>query len=440
MHKDSQQTICVVGLGYIGLPTAAIFASRGMQVIGVDTNPKVLEAIADGSFHYVEPDLDMLVQASVSSGNLKIQASPQKADVFLIAVPTPVSHDHEVDLSCLDSAIVSVAPFLQKGNLIIIESTVPVGTTEKLSALLATLRQDLQFPHKRAQEQQQKFDIHIAFCPERVLPGQMLKELVGNDRVIGGITKACAEIAQSCYAIFVRGQIKLTDARTAEMCKLAENAFRDVNIAFANELSMVAAKHDIRINELIELANCHPRVNILQPGCGVGGHCIAVDPWFLINTAPQESHLMRAARQVNTDKAQWVLSKAMQATEQIRKIRREESQQKNQQPTEQDIQQIQVACLGITYKADVDDLRESPALEIVEQLAKDTNLQISVVEPNIQALPRSLEKKNISLKPLKEALDQSDLVLVLVDHAEFKNHNYKSVGTQALIDTQGIWN
>lgn len=440
MHKDSQQTICVVGLGYIGLPTAAIFASRGMRVIGVDTNPEVLEAIADGSFRYVEPDLDMLVQASVSNGNLKIQARPQKADVFLIAVPTPVSHDHEADLSCLDSAIASIALFLQKGNLIIIESTVPVGTTERLSALLATLRPDLLFPHEGAQEQQQISDIHIAFCPERVLPGQMLKELVGNDRVIGGITKACAEIAQSCYAIFVRGQIQLTDARTAEMCKLAENAFRDVNIAFANELSMVAAKHDIRINELIQLANCHPRVNILQPGCGVGGHCIAVDPWFLINAAPQESQLMRAARQVNTDKTQWVLSRVRQAIEQIRKIRQEESQKQNQQHTDQDIQQIQIACLGIAYKADVDDLRESPALAIVQQLAKDTNLQISVVEPNIQALPRSLEEKNVKLKPLKEALDHSDLVLVLVDHSEFKNHNYKLVGTQVLIDTQGIWN
>lgn len=439
MHKDSQQTICVVGLGYIGMPTAAIFASRGMRVIGVDTNPKVLEAIVDGSFHYVEPDLDMLVQASVSSGNLKIQAGPQNADVFLIAVPTPVSRNHEADLSCLDSAIASIAPFLQKGNLIIIESTVPVGTTEKLSALLETLRTDLLFPHEGAQEQQQKCDIHIAFCPERVLPGQMLKELVGNDRVIGGITKACAEIAQSCYAIFVRGQIKLTDARTAEMCKLAENAFRDVNIAFANELSMVAAKHDIRINELIELANRHPRVNILQPGCGVGGHCIAVDPWFLINVAPQESHLMRAARQVNTDKTQWVLSKALQALDQIRTMRQEESKKKNQQLAEQDILQIKVACLGITYKADVDDLRESPALAIVEQLAKDATLQISVVEPNIQVLPRSMEEKNVKLKPLKEALDQSDLVLVLVDHSEFKNHNYTQMSTQVLVDIQGIW-
>lgn len=439
MHKDSQQTICVVGLGYIGMPTAAIFASRGLRVIGVDTNPEVLEAIADGSFRYVEPDLDMLVQASVSNGNLKIQARPQKADVFLIAVPTPVSRDHEADLSSLDLAIASVAPFLQKGNLIIIESTIPVGTTEKVSALLATLRPDLLFPHERSQERQQKCGIHIAFCPERVLPGQMLKELVGNDRVIGGITKACAELARSCYAIFVRGQIKLTDARTAEMCKLAENAFRDVNIAFANELSMIAAKQKIEINELIQLANCHPRVNILQPGCGVGGHCIAVDPWFLINSAPQESYLMRTARQVNADKAQWVLSNTMQAIDQIRKIRREEFQKQNQQDTEKSIQQIQIACLGIAYKADVDDLRESPALAIVQQLAEDENLQISVVEPNIQSLPRSLEKEKIKLKPLKEALDQSDLVLVLIDHSEFKNHNYTPMSAQVLIDTQGIW-
>jgi UDP-N-acetyl-D-mannosaminuronic acid dehydrogenase len=457
MHKHDQ-TICVLGLGYIGLPTAAIFASRGLQVVGVDTNPKVVSSIQDGSFHYVEPDLDMLVQASIGSRKLKVQATPTKADVFMLAVPTPVSHNHEADLSNLHAALASIAPFLQKGSLIIIESTVPVGTTEALSVQLAILRPDLRFPQSKTQGQEQKqkkansnsglpmedqeLDVHIAFCPERVLPGKILKELVENDRIIGGITPRCGQVAKECYSIFVQGEIKLSDSRVAEMCKLAENAFRDVNIAFANELSMAADTLNININELITLANCHPRVNILQPGSGVGGHCIAVDPWFLINATPQESHLMRTARQVNLNKTQWVLDKAIKAVEQIEKNRSAQTKQPIQEEVKQNQQgnqAIQIACLGIAYKSDVDDLRESPALAIVESLASNKNLAITVVEPNIKALPSSLQEKKVNLMPLDAAIQQSDLVLILVDHSEFKNHNYTPIGTQLLIDTKGIW-
>ncbi|MGC3339089.1 UDP-N-acetyl-D-mannosamine dehydrogenase, partial [Pseudomonas aeruginosa] len=301
----SFQTISVIGLGYIGLPTAAVFASRQKKVIGVDVNQAAVDTINRGEIHIVEPDLDMVVHAAVTEGYLRATTSPEPADAFLIAVPTPFKHEHEPDLTFIEAASKSIAPVLKKGDLVILESTSPVGATEQMARWLAEFRPDLTFPQTHGETS----DIRVAHCPERVLPGHVLRELVENDRVIGGMSEKCSEAASRLYKIFVKGECIITNARTAEMCKLTENSFRDVNIAFANELSIICDKLDINVWELIRLANRHPRVNILQPGPGVGGHCIAVDPWFIVSKTPDEAKLIRSAREVNDYKPFWVLEK-----------------------------------------------------------------------------------------------------------------------------------
>ncbi|HED7347495.1 TPA: UDP-N-acetyl-D-mannosamine dehydrogenase [Campylobacter coli] len=389
--------ICVIGLGYIGLPTAAVFASRKVKVLGVDINQQAVDTINQGKIHIVESELDILVHAVVKDGYLKAATSPDEADAFIIAVPTPFKgEDHEPNLDYIKAASKSVAKVLKKGNLVILESTSPVGATEQMAKWLADERPDLTFPHQTGEES----DIKIAHCPERVLPGQVIRELVENDRIIGGMTQQCTEQAVSLYKIFVQGECIKTNARTAEMAKLTENSFRDVNIAFANELSILCDKLDINVWELINLANRHPRVNILQPGCGVGGHCIAVDPWFIVHQNPNEAKMIKTAREVNDDKPNFVIQKIKERVK--------------------DISQPKIACLGLAFKPDIDDLRESPALDIVVKLANECANQILAVEPNIKQLPLKLQDKtNIELVSLEQALDKADVIVILVKHREF---------------------
>ncbi|HED7970132.1 TPA: UDP-N-acetyl-D-mannosamine dehydrogenase [Campylobacter jejuni] len=389
--------VCVIGLGYIGLPTAAIFASRKIKVIGVDINQNIVDIINKGKIHIVEPGLDILVHMVVNDGYLKATTLPEEADAFIIAVPTPFKGDnHEPNLDYIEMASKAIAKVLKKGNLVILESTSPVGTTEQMAKWLAEERSDLSFPHQCGEVS----DIKIAHCPERVLPGQVIRELVENDRIIGGMTQKCAEYAIRLYKIFVQGECIMTNARTAEMTKLTENSFRDLNIAFANELSILCDKLDINVWELIKLANRHPRVNILQPGCGVGGHCIAVDPWFIVYQNPNEAKIIKTAREVNDNKPNFVVQKIK------KKIK--------------DILEPKIACLGLAFKPDIDDLRESPALDIVIKLASENASQILVVEPNIKQLPLKLQnKRNIKLVCLSQALDEADVVAVLVRHKEF---------------------
>ena len=422
------QTVSVIGLGYIGLPTAAVFASRKKQVIGVDVNQRAVDTINQGQIHIIEPDLDMLVHAAVTEGYLRATTTPEPADAFLIAVPTPFLVDkekseHEPDLSFIEAASKAIAPVLQKGNLIILESTSPVGATEKMSEWLASARPDLTFPQSYGEAS----DIRIAYCPERVLPGQVLRELVQNDRVIGGMTPKCSELAASLYKTFVQGECVITNARTAEMCKLTENSFRDVNIAFANELSIICDKLDINVWQLIRLANRHPRVNILQPGPGVGGHCIAVDPWFIVSKTPEEARLIRTAREVNDSKPEWVINKVKQVVA--------EYLMANPEKTAKD---VTIACFGLAFKADIDDLRESPAVAITQKISKLHPGRVVAVEPNISELPEMLLGK-IQLICLKDAISEADIIILLVDHIEFKNiklHNVKD--PMSVIDTRGI--
>ncbi|WP_263673827.1 UDP-N-acetyl-D-mannosamine dehydrogenase [Campylobacter sp. CNRCH_2014_0184h] len=389
--------VCVMGLGYIGLPTAAVFASRKVKVLGVDINQQAVDTINQGKIHIVEPELDILVHAVVKDGYLKAATLPDEADAFIIAVPTPFKgEDHEPNLDYIKAASKSVAKVLKKGNLVILESTSPVGATEQMAKWLADERPDLTFPHQIGEES----DIKIAHCPERVLPGQVIRELVENDRIIGGMTQKCTEYATNLYKIFVQGECIKTNARTAEMAKLTENSFRDVNIAFANELSILCDKLDINVWELIKLANRHPRVNILQPGCGVGGHCIAVDPWFIVHQNPNEAKMIKTAREVNDNKPNFVIQKIKERVK--------------------GISQPKIACLGLAFKPDIDDLRESPALDIVIKLANERNNQILAVEPNIKQLPLKLQDKaNIELVSLTQALDEADVVVILVKHKEF---------------------
>ncbi|MBX3671202.1 MAG: UDP-N-acetyl-D-mannosamine dehydrogenase [Rhodocyclaceae bacterium] len=395
--------ISMIGLGYIGLPTATLFASRKKTVIGVDINPRAVETINRGKIHIVEPELDILVHAAVTEGYLRATTDPEAADAFLIAVPTPFTDGHKPDLSYVEAAAKSIAPVLAKGNLVILESTSPVGTTEKLAAWLAAARPDLSFPQQEADAA----DIQIAYCPERVLPGRVVHELVSNDRVIGGMTRRAADMAAALYKTFVEGELVPTAARTAEMCKLTENSFRDVNIAFANELSLICDKLDINVWELIRLANRHPRVNILQPGAGVGGHCIAVDPWFIVDTAPAEARLIRTAREVNDHKPEWVIDKIKSAIV--------DDLAQNPGKTMAD---VRVACLGLAFKPDIDDLRESPALEIAAKVA-GLGCRVMAVEPNIEALPGPIAASGLKFAGLDEALAAADVVCVLVKHAPF---------------------
>lgn len=418
----SFETISVVGLGYIGLPTAAVFASRKKHVIGVDVNRAAVDLINKGQIHIVEPDLDLVVHTAVTEGYLRATTTPEAADAFLIAVPTPFKDDHQPDLSYIESASRAIAPVLKSGDLVILESTSPVGATEQMSAWLAECRPDLTFPQQAGEDS----DIRIAHCPERVLPGHVLRELVQNDRVIGGMTDKCSAAAASLYQIFVEGECVITNARTAEMCKLTENSFRDVNIAFANELSMVCDKLDINVWELIRLANRHPRVNILQPGPGVGGHCIAVDPWFIVSKTPDLANLIRTARTVNDSKPEWVIDKVKVAVANFL--------QANPEKTAGD---VTIACLGLAFKPDIDDLRESPAMLISNNLSDFHSGRLLVVEPNIGQLSETLGEKT-ELCDIMTAQEQADIVVLLVDHKEFKKIKKSSFATPWIIDTRGI--
>lgn len=418
----SFETISVIGLGYIGLPTAAVFASRKKKVIGVDVDKKAVETINRGEIHIVEPDLDMVVHAAVTEGYLKAVTIPEPADAFLIAVPTPFKGDHEPDLGYIESASKAIAPVLKKGDLVILESTSPVGATEQMTVWMAEARPDLTFPQTHGEES----DIRVAHCPERVLPGHVLRELVQNDRVIGGMTTKCSAKAAALYKTFVEGECVITDARTAEMCKLTENSFRDVNIAFANELSIICDKLNINVWELIRLANRHPRVNILQPGPGVGGHCIAVDPWFIVSKTPDEARVIRTAREVNDGKPEWVIKKVQSV---IGEVLNHNANKK--------AKDIVIACLGLAFKADIDDLRESPAVEIVSKLKKIHSGVVIAVEPNISELPSALIEQGVSLGGMRDSLDLADIVLLLVDHKAFIDIDPKMLAGKKVIDTRG---
>ncbi|MCA6065044.1 UDP-N-acetyl-D-mannosamine dehydrogenase [Thalassolituus marinus] len=417
------KTVSVIGLGYIGLPTAAVFASRKVKVIGVDVNQKAVDTINRGEIHIVEPDLDIVVRAAVTERYLRATTVPEAADAFLIAVPTPFKGDnHEPDLSYIQSASKAIAPVLKKGDLVILESTSPVGATEQMSAWLAEARTDLTFPQTHGEQS----DIRIAHCPERVLPGHVLRELVQNDRVIGGMTPKCSEQAAALYKIFVEGECVITNARTAEMAKLTENSFRDVNIAFANELSIICDKLDINVWELIALANRHPRVNILQPGPGVGGHCIAVDPWFIVSKTPGEARLIRTAREVNDSKPEWVINKV--------KLAVAEYLQENPDKTAKD---VTIACYGLSFKPDIDDLRESPALQIAIDICDWHEGIVNLVEPNVESLPSEFEKR-ANLVSLINSIDNSDINVILVDHKEFLTSVELFKKNTYLIDAKGI--
>ncbi len=404
MNKSFKH-ICVIGLGYIGLPTAATFSAHGIKVTGVDVNQHAVDMINQGKVHIVEPDLDALVRDVVAQGKLSAQTTPLEADAYIVAVPTPFKDDYQPDLKYIEAASKALAPFLKKGNLVILESTSPVEATEQMSAWLSEARPDLSFPQQKGEEA----DILVAHCPERVLPGKVLQELISNDRIIGGMTPRCSKAACELYKTFVKGECIETNARTAEMCKLTENSFRDVNIAFANELSIICDKLDINVWELISLANRHPRVNILQPGPGVGGHCIAVDPWFIVAKTPEQARLIRTAREVNDAKPEWVIDQV--------KIKIAEFLQANPTKT---IQDVTIACYGLAFKPDIDDLRESPALEITKKLAEQ-GLNILAVEPNIEELSLG-EYKNIQLKSVEDGL-RADIAILLVAHKEFKTLN-----------------
>jgi len=410
------QKLAVIGLGYIGLPTAAVFADAGLDVVGVDVNPAAVDSINAGQPHIVEPNLDRLLQDVVEKKNLRASLKAEEADAFIVAVPTPFKDDHVPDLKYIESAARDIASSLRPGNLVILESTIPVGATEKMAAWLAEERPDLSFP----QDVGEASDIRIAHCPERVLPGRILIEVIENDRVVGGMTRRCAERAADLYKTVIRGNCHITEARTAEMAKLTENAFRDVNIAFANELSLICDRMEIDVWDLIKMANLHPRVNILQPGPGVGGHCIAVDPWFIVDSAPDLANVIRTAREVNDGKPEWVIKKVMDAAKEC-----------GSNPT--------IACLGLAFKPNVDDLRESPALAITQKLGGMGIGNIISVEPHIDAMPRELDEVGVSLAPLDEALADADVVVLLVDHAQFVKVERPALDGKVIIDTRGAW-
>jgi UDP-N-acetyl-D-mannosaminuronic acid dehydrogenase len=402
------EKISVVGLGYIGLPTAAVFAGRKVKVVGLDVNVRAVETINRGEIHITEPDLDIVVRAVVAGGYLRASTVAEPAEAFLIAVPTPFhageTDAHEPDLSYIEAASRSIAPVLKAGDLVVLESTSPVGTTERMAAWLAEMRPDLTFPQTHGEAS----DIRVAHCPERVLPGHVLRELVQNDRLIGGMTPRCSARAVELYGMVVEGECIVTNPRTAEMAKLTENSFRDVNIAFANELSLICAEFDIDVWELIRLANRHPRVNILRPGPGVGGHCIAVDPWFIVSGAPRTARLIRMAREVNDAKPGWVLDR----------IGREVAAFLSRHPERGGPEGVTLACYGLAFKPDIDDLRESPALNIVRELCDRHPGGLLVVEPHVAALPPSLA--HAEQVDLDEAVARADVNVLLVGHSAFR--------------------
>ena len=403
------QTVCVVGLGYIGLPTASLLATKGFTVTGVDISQQVVDTINRGEIHIVEPDLDILVKSAVNSGNLSASLEPIEADVFIIAVPTPFKDggpDHisgkQPDLSYIEAATRKISPFVKVGDLVILESTSPVGTTDEV---VAKILQDA--GHNVG------VDVFVSHCPERVLPGRILIELVENDRVVGGVNDASTQVTVEFYERFAQGAVLPTTAKTAEMVKLTENSSRDVQIAFANELSMICETEDIDTWEVINLANRHPRVNILQPGPGVGGHCIAVDPWFIVDRTPEHSNLIRTAREVNDAKPGWVINKVKEYAEKFNKPK--------------------IACLGLAFKADVDDLRESPAFDIVKELQQDNVGELLVCEPNLS------KHAEFNLCSLGDAITDADIVLLLVDHKQFKEIDKAELSEKLVIDTRGIF-
>jgi UDP-N-acetyl-D-mannosaminuronic acid dehydrogenase len=417
----SFETISVIGLGYIGLPTAAVFASKGKKVVGVDINARAVETINRGAIHIVEPDLDEVVHAAVTRGDLRATTQPEPADAFLIAVPTPFKDEYQPDLRFVKAAAESIAPVLKKGDLVILESTSPVGSTEQMAEWLAAARPDLRFP-----QHGETPDIFVAYCPERVLPGKVMVELINNDRVIGGMTPACSARASALYRLFLKGECVETNARTAEMCKLTENSFRDVNIAFANELSLICAEQGINVWELIALANRHPRVNILQPGPGVGGHCIAVDPWFIVAQNPELARLIRTAREVNDAKPQWVL-------DQVKTALADCLTQTGKRASE-----VTIACFGLAFKPDIDDLRESPAVGVTQKIAEWHSGKTWAVEPHIEQLADSLAV-NAELVSCEQALAQADILVMLVDHRAFRAINAADVQQNWIVDTKGVW-
>ena len=392
--------ICVVGLGYIGLPTASLLGTKGYKVVGVDVHQKVVDTINEGKAHIEEPDLDILLKSAVQSGNLSASLVPETADIFIIAVPTPFKDGHQPDLQYVQQATQSIAPYVQRGNLVILESTSPVGTT------LDIVTEGLKASGLRVGE-----DIFVAHCPERVLPGRILTELVENDRIVGGINEASTQAAADFYAEFVRGEVLQTDASTAEMTKLVENTFRDVNIAFANELSVICDSLNVNVWDVIALANRHPRVNILQPGPGVGGHCIAVDPWFIVARSPETARLTRTAREINDAKPDWVVDRVVAKAKKYR------------EPV--------IACLGITFKADVGDLRESPALYIARRLRDEKIGRVIVCEPNVSVV------NGFETAPLQDAIAQADIIALLVDHRAFRKLRAADLKEKVVIDTRG---
>ncbi|MCK3655513.1 UDP-N-acetyl-D-mannosaminuronic acid dehydrogenase [Pasteurellaceae bacterium Macca] len=412
----SFERIAVIGLGYIGLPTAVAFAQAGKSVIGVEINPQIVAQLNEGKSHIAEPKLAESLKQAVDFGRFFATNKIPPADAFIIAVPTPFQADFQPDLTAVKAVVEALAPVLKKGDLIVLESTSPVGTTERLAKWLHQARPDLRFPE----------EVNIAYCPERVLPGKIMTELFENDRIIGGLSPQCSQQAVKLYQLFVKGECLTTQARTAEMCKLTENSFRDVNIAFANELSLICDRLNIDVWELIALANRHPRVNILQPGAGVGGHCIAVDPWFIVAQAPEQARLIRMAREVNDHKPQWVIEKVKQAVADCVQ-------------TGRPLAEITIACLGITFKADVDDLRQSPALAIAEQLSRWHQGKLLIVEPHIPHLPLSLATKAQQVS-LKQSIEQADILVLLVDHQCFKLTPKPERQNRWIIDTRGVWN
>ncbi|NJM51745.1 MAG: UDP-N-acetyl-D-mannosamine dehydrogenase [Sphingomonadales bacterium] len=415
MRYDKKPTVCVIGLGYIGLPTAAIIARAGCQVLGVDVDKNVVDTIAQGKIHIEEVELDGLVQGVVSRGMLHTSLEVQPSDVFVVAVPTPFGEDKAPDTSYILAATQKIAEVLKAGDTIILESTSPVGTTKKMRDMIASLRPDLKVPGLSDEAP----DIAIAYCPERVLPGKILEELIYNDRSIGGITPRCARKALTFYKYFVRGECVTTDAESAEMTKLVENAYRDVNIAFANELSIISDKMGLNIWEIIKLANRHPRVNILQPGPGVGGHCIAVDPWFIVHSAPEESPLIRTARTVNDYKTDHVLGQVKHIIE--------------QNPS------AKIACLGLAFKANIDDFRESPAKKIAACLAREYGERVSIVEPYASILPTEFENTAAELIDIDKAIADCEIFVALVDHDIFKSIPLAERSNKIVYDTRGIW-
>ncbi len=412
MKNAEPSAITVVGLGYIGLPTASLLATKGFTVCGCDVNPAVVNTINAGNIHIVEPELNGFVRLAVDSGRLTASLAPQPADIFIIAVPTPVQEDHTPDLGYVKAAAQAIAPCIRPGNLVILESTSPVGTTEKIAEWLAEYRPDLFGQSKR--------QLFLAYCPERVLPGHILRELIENDRIIGGIDADSAQRAKALYETFVRGEIFVTDARTAEMSKLVENAYRDVNIAFANELSLICEDLNINVWNLIKLANRHPRVNILKPGPGVGGHCIAVDPWFIVDAAPEKARLIKCAREINNNKPHHVIAEVQKLSSRFN--------------------QPKIGCLGLSFKPDIDDLRESPALFITEQLVKKNMGEILIVEPNLQQLPVTLATENARAKlvSLEHCLQHADIIVLLVDHHQFTSIKTQVLPDKLIIDTRGV--